>query len=175
MSTDAAMPTPEMPKDWRFRLGVICFVLAFGVHLITVIAAALGASAGTVAAIVGANFAINKILLLAAVGLLGKSGFNYVKSVALGVIGRYAPAQTVGPTRYRIGLVLFVIPVLYGWLSPYLAGVMPAIVTHTVAFGIVGDLLLLVSLLVLGGDFWDKLRALFVREAKIQFPAGEVS
>jgi hypothetical protein len=29
---------------------------------------------------------------------------------------------------------------------------------------------LLVSLFVLGGDFWDKLRALFIGEAKAVFP-----
>jgi hypothetical protein len=33
-----------------------------------------------------------------------------------------------------------------------------------------GDLLLIVSLFILGGDFWDKLRALFVRDAKAVFP-----
>jgi len=30
--------------------------------------------------------------------------------------------------------------------------------------------LLVASLFVLGGDFWDKLRALFVHEARVQFP-----
>jgi hypothetical protein len=34
----------------------------------------------------------------------------------------------------------------------------------------VGDLLLISSLFVLGGDFWDKLRALFVHGAKVQIP-----
>ncbi|HAI46245.1 MAG TPA: hypothetical protein DCM50_05995 [Stenotrophomonas sp.] len=39
---------------------------------------------------------------------------------------------------------------------------------HLVAMS--GDLLLILSLFILGGDFWDKLRALFVREAKAVFP-----
>jgi hypothetical protein len=82
------------------------------------------------------------------------------------VLGRYAPAQTVSPMRYRVGLVLFAIPILFGWLSPYLTGIIPALVTEAVAFGIAGDLLLLVSLIVLGGDFWDKLKALFVYDAR---------
>ena len=33
-----------------------------------------------------------------------------------------------------------------------------------------GDLLLLVSLFVLGGDFWDKLRSLFIHSARAQIP-----
>jgi hypothetical protein len=32
------------------------------------------------------------------------------------------------------------------------------------------DAMFLVSLFVLGGDFWDKLRAIFVREARAVFP-----
>jgi hypothetical protein len=35
------------------------------------------------------------------------------------------------------------------------------------AYAIGGDLLLLASLFVLGGDFWDKIRALFVYSDKI--------
>jgi hypothetical protein len=171
--TGSAALTPEMPKGWRFQLGVICFVAAFGVHVITIVAAAIGASAGTVATIAGVNFAANKILLVVTVGVLGKPGFNYLKSLVFSALGRYAPAQTVGPTRYRIGLVLLAIPILFGWLSPYLTGVVPELVTQAVAFGIAGDLLLLVSLIVLGGDFWDKLKALFIYGARVRMLGEE--
>ncbi len=37
----------------------------------------------------------------------------------------------------------------------------------------VGDLLLVASLFVLGGEFWDKLKSLFVYGAKVQFPASQ--
>jgi hypothetical protein len=33
------------------------------------------------------------------------------------------------------------------------------------------DAAFLASLFLLGGDFWDKLRSLFVREARVTFPA----
>jgi hypothetical protein len=33
-----------------------------------------------------------------------------------------------------------------------------------------GDLMFVASFFVLGGDFWDKLRALFIQGAKAQFP-----
>jgi hypothetical protein len=38
-------------------------------------------------------------------------------------------------------------------------------------YSIANGILLLASILVLGGDFWDKIRALFIREAKVQFPS----
>ena len=42
--------------------------------------------------------------------------------------------------------------------------------TPSLRFSLGIDLLLLASILVLGGDFWDKIRALFIHEAKAQFP-----
>jgi hypothetical protein len=36
--------------------------------------------------------------------------------------------------------------------------------------GVAGDLMFIATLFVLGGDFWDKLRALFVHGAKAQLP-----
>jgi hypothetical protein len=35
---------------------------------------------------------------------------------------------------------------------------------------IASDVIFLVSLFVLGGDFWDKIRSLFVSEARAWFP-----
>jgi len=37
-------------------------------------------------------------------------------------------------------------------------------------YAIAGDVLLLVSLVVLGGDFWDKLRSLFIHSARAVIP-----
>ena len=75
----------------------------------------------------------------------------------------------MGRTRFRIGLAMFLLPLLFGWLTPYVLPVLPDYGAHRFAYGVSGDLLLLASLLMLGGDFWDKLRALFVRDAKVQF------
>jgi hypothetical protein len=59
--------------------------------------------------------------------------------------------------------VLFLVPLLFGWLQPYVTA------SH-LAFNLVGDLMFIVSFFVLGGDFWDKVRALFVHGAKAVFP-----
>jgi len=39
------------------------------------------------------------------------------------------------------------------------------------AANLIGDGLLVSSLFVLGGDFWDKLRGLFIHKAEIKIPA----
>ena len=37
-------------------------------------------------------------------------------------------------------------------------------------YAVGGDLILLASLFVLGGDFWDKIRSLFIHDAEVHFP-----
>lgn len=112
-----------------------------------------------------------KLFLVLAVAIMGKPGFAYLKSLIGGHLRRFAPAATVSPLRYRIGLILFVTVIVLSSIGPYVvptAGSLRMQHPHLVAMA--GDLLMVISLFLLGGDFWDKLRALFVREAKAVFP-----
>ena len=115
------------------------------------------------------------ILLTAAV--LGKAGFNYLTGSLTRALGRFfkkhGPADTVSRTRYRIGLVMFVVPILFGWATPYIISHLPGYDSHPHLYGLPGDVLLVLSLFVLGGDFWDKLRSLFVHGATARFPGKE--
>jgi hypothetical protein len=76
----------------------------------------------------------------------------------------------VSRTRYRIGLALFLIPILTGWLLPYISHMIPGYAEHRYFLLICGDLMFVLSLFVLGGEFWDKIRALFLYDAKAHFP-----
>ena len=85
---------------------------------------------------------------------------------------KYGPPDVVSRTRYRIGLVMFLLPILFGWLAPYVSHLVPLYGAHRIVYAVIGDVLFVVSLFVLGGDFWDKLRALFIHGAKAQIPDG---
>ena len=63
---------------------------------------------------------VPELALLAAVTILGKQGYDYLKGLILRFLKRHVVPREVSPARYRIGLVLFLIPILWGWLSPYL-------------------------------------------------------
>jgi len=79
-----------------------------------------------------------------------------------------ANSQAVVPPpkgRLLFGGAVFVL----GLLCPLLVPLVAASDLPTEWKTVLSGLLLLASLLVLGGDFWDKLRALFVRDAKVQF------
>jgi hypothetical protein len=65
---------------------------------------------------------------------------------------------------------MFCTPLAFAWLSAYLSDWIPGFTEKTALYGICGDLLLLSSLIVLGGDFWDKIRSLFVHDAETHFP-----
>ena len=156
---------------WRLKLGVVLFGLSIvlpvvGVPLIVV----MGLPAASVATVSGVMIAGAEVLGIAAVAVMGKSGFAYIKNRIFGFLKQYGPPAEVSRIRYTIGLVMFAVPVFFGWIAPYATDLIPGYFGNEVTYGIIGDLLLLVSLFVLGGDFWDKLRALFSHGAKAVFP-----
>ena len=61
------------------------------------------------------------------------------------------------------------LPILFGWISVYINNYIPYYSQNSLYYSIVSDLLFIASLIVLGGDFWDKIRALFVYDAAADF------
>ena len=171
-SPNRAASDPGQKK--RLILGVAVWVAGwiFGVSLIPVVNAS-GLADGLKTTLNGVLLiGFPKLFLVIAVAIMGKPGFAYLKSLIAARFRRFAPPATASPVRYRIGLVLFVGVIVLSSVGDYLAAdVIPMRQQHPRLIAMTGDLLLVVSLFLLGGDFWDKLRALFVREARAVFPA----
>lgn len=150
---------------WRFKLGIVIFVLAFAVWLLVPLAAAAGASAASIAALSGVLFVANKILLVLVIAVVGKSGLQRLKQLVLG----YVTARTdeIGPFRHRVGVVLFCLPIFSSLLQPYVDVVWPGVRPDEWWFQLLGDVILIVSFFVLGANFWGKVRALFIRTARV--------
>ncbi|MGD8503463.1 MAG: transporter suffix domain-containing protein, partial [Syntrophobacterales bacterium] len=146
---------------WRLKLGVALFGLSIALPVLGVpLVAAMGLSAATVATVSGALLGGAEVLGIVAVAVMGKSGYAYIKNRVFGFLKQYGPPAEVSRTRYTIGLVMFSVPILFGWVSVYAAKLIPAFTRTPFLYALGGDLLLLASLFVLGGDFWDKVRAL---------------
>ena len=111
-----------------------------------------------------------KIFLIGAIAILGKPGFAYIKGVVMNFFRKVGPPAEVGKWRYRVGLVMFFLPFLTSWILTYFGHVLPGGREATPAYLKGGDVMQILSLFVLGGDFWDKLRSLFIRQAKAVFP-----
>ncbi|MBO9329013.1 transporter suffix domain-containing protein [Achromobacter xylosoxidans] len=150
---------------WRFKCGIALFILAFALWFLIPIAAALDVPGPRIAALTGTIFIANKVLLLTCVAVMGKEGFQQLKAIVFGHAKRLAPVQKVGPVRHAIGLAMFLIPILTSMLEPYVDQLWPGLRPNMWQLQVLGDVMLIASFFVLGGDFWSKLRALFVRTA----------
>jgi len=64
-------------------------------------------------------FGIPQAVTLMAIALVGKAGFIFLKQIIFARVRRLAPAQTVSRARYRVGLVMFVLPFLLAFITPY--------------------------------------------------------
>ena len=162
----------EIPvaAGWRFKLGAALFALSLlGPPVVIPLIATLGFSTALIATISGGILVGAEVFLVVAAAVMGKSGYNYIKSRTFGLLKQYGPPKEVSKARYNIGLAIFVIPILFGWLAPYAGSYIPGYQEMAITYAVVGDLLLLFSLFVLGGEFWDKLRALFIHDAKVKF------
>jgi hypothetical protein len=164
--------TEKEPKGWRMSVAIVLVAMSFGSTALIPFVTGSSLSTEMKATVSGLLvFGIPQVFMLMAVALIGKAGLNYLKRRLFGVLKGFAPAQEVSRGRYRLGLVLFVLPFILAFLTPYVVTHLPALSERGFVLGLVGDAVLLTSLFVLGGDFWDKLRALFVYDAKVHYPS----
>ncbi len=155
----------------QFIIGGIVFALGFLSPLLIplVLMLPLPAAWKTVLATELA-FGIPEIMAFIAVVIMGREGFQDLKRMLWGFLKRAAPPDRVGRVRYRIGLVMFTLPLLFAWLGPYLEHWMPDRGVHNPFLLVCSDFLFMCSLFVLGGQFWEKLRALFIWQASNKIP-----
>jgi uncharacterized membrane protein YesL len=109
-----------------------------------------------------------EILMFPAVALMGKENFDRIVSRVKGVV----LAGRVSRIRYTVGLVLLIGTIAYAWLATYVPGLMPSDPSARLWANLALDLVLAASLFVLGGEFWDKLRSLFLYDAKVIVPSA---
>ncbi len=99
--------------------------------------------------------------LLAGVSVLGRPGFDWLKGRLFGLWK--AP---VGPQRHSLGITLFLLSGLLAWLAPYAAFLFELPLKTLLICALTADLIFILSMLLLGGEFWDKLQALLKRGEK---------
>lgn len=163
-------PATKKPPKNRLIWGAAVFISGFLSPLLIPLVVNSALSTGLKTLISGLlAFGIPELFLIVAAGILGKEGFNYLKRYLLVLLKIYGPPDTVTKARYTIGLIMFFIPIIIALFLPYLFNYFTFISENYLVISICSDVILILSLFVLGGDFWDKLRGLFIRTARIQF------
>lgn len=156
--------------SWRLKAGVALFILSILIPLIGVLlVTALDFSMTFAASISGALLLGGEIVGILAVAVMGKDGYTFVKGRVFKFLKKYRPPGEVSRIRYNLGLVMFSVPILFGWVSIYAAKWLPSFINNPIPFAVGGDILLLASLFVLGGNFWDKIQALFTYDSEVLF------
>ncbi len=167
-----SVPAVAAPGKGRMYLGIAVFALGWILALALVPVVNGSELSTSVRATLNTLLVVGfpKIFLVAAIAIMGKPGFAIMKSAVFGFFKQFGPPAEVGPWRYRLGLGMFLLPFVLGLLLTYIGPVLPGGAAAIRSYEMATDVLQVLSLFVLGGDFWDKVRALFVRDAKAQFP-----
>ncbi|HPQ81234.1 MAG TPA: hypothetical protein PLZ86_05865 [bacterium] len=166
------LPTADMkPPSARLIWGGGFFILAWILPLFIPLVIASDLSAEVKTALSGFMLiGLPEVATLIAVAILGKPGFNWLKVRIFALIKRAAPSAKVGRTRYYAGIAIFVALLVLTTVEPYVADFVPGLETHRRFYTGAADIVFVVTLFILGGDFWDKLRSLFSYDAKAHFP-----
>ena len=172
--TSTTQSAELLAVGWRFRVGVAIFVAGFAAPLAIPLVTSSDLPTAWKTAVSGAlAVGVPEIAMVVVAAVMGREGFARLKNQFGRFLRKYGPPEQVGRTRYRMGLVMFTLPLLLAWLGPYLGHHVPGYGGHRLLWAIGGDLVFVASFFVLGGEFWDKLRALFVHGARAVFPSRE--
>ena len=175
--TQTATSKNEQPRaGWRLRLGLTILIVGWLSPLLIPIVTRTSLATEWKTIISGLlAVGIPEVFTVAAIAIMGKDGYNLIKNRIFSFLKKHGPPDRVSLTRYRIGLVMFVLPVLFGWLGPYGAHLIPGYESHGLAVNLTGDVMFVASIFVLGGDFWDKIRSLFIHNDRVDIhtPGGD--
>ena len=161
---DTAPEKPDIPKT-RLYMGTAVFIAGQCAPLLVPVVISMDLSTEWTTILSGALLAgIPEIAILGAIAILGKEGFAYLKSRVKGVFKRFIP-DTVSRTRFRVGISIFLFTMFGGWIAPYILLLLELPRTTILPIAITGDVLFILSIVILGGGFWDKLRGLVTYSA----------
>ena len=168
--------TDEGSVHWRMSLALPLWVGGFFLPLAIPLVAVLSLPVATKTALSGLLiFGLPQLLTVIAIAIVGKSGFHYLMEQLFGAAKKLGPRAHVSRLRYRIGLVMLFLPLAVSLLEPYLTLLVVREPMPHWVFGAVEDTLFLTSFFVLGGEFWDKVKALFIYDATVVLPAASAS
>ena len=156
----SAPPAPR--KDWRFYAGMTAMALAVIMPLSALVVPVLGLSTTQSALLAGVLLAGGpEVLCILAVALLGKEAFLYFAHRAKTALRRAVIDQPASKARYYTGLVVILVE-LAGRAHVYAYA--PALTPQgdaRIYLLAATDLAFVVSVFLMGGEFWEKVRRIF--------------
>lgn len=164
---EGAMFVPEGCTHGRMSVAGALWIGGFFLPLAIPLVASLPLPAVTKATLsVLLVFGLPQLLTVIAIAIVGKPGFHYLMEQLSRAAKRLEPAAHVSRSRYRVGLVMLFLPLAIALLDAHIT--LPVVHEGLPQwlYAAINDSLFLTSFFVLGGEFWDKVKALFIYEAR---------
>lgn len=167
------MPADAPPAaNWRFHAGVAVLIISCVMPLGALVVPFLGLDTATSAMLAGGLAAgVPEILSLISIALMGRENFNRLVGMAKNAFIAAVLRRPASKLRYYIGLAACLLSIVPLYLYGYAPHLMPEQTRVWALIG--GDVVFIVSLFVMGGEFWAKFRRLVVWEGVV--PADESS
>ena len=165
--------TEEPPNPGiRFYIGLIIFLLSFLMLPTGLFLRHYVSQHFWHAFVLGIFWACAPVMKISSVAILGKPSYLWIKYKFWHIFVKVTRPHEVSRTRYTIGLIMFCIPLVSNYVMSFAPQIIAKAYHIHLIVNICLDALFICSVFVLGGDFWDKLRALFVYIAKVKFEDG---
>jgi hypothetical protein len=159
----------DLKKDWKFYTGVTFLILSCILPLIGL--AIPFFDIHPVISVPVAGFLMlggPEIMIIIAASFLGKNAYHYYRNKFLKFFKRKKPIKphVISATRYYVGLSLFFGSLIPMYLNGYAPQIMPKNELGKYLFLVSADLVFVISFFVLGADFWEKYKSLFIWQTK---------
>ena len=106
-------------------------------------------------------FGIPEVLMISAIAVMGKEAWEWIKSKLWSGLEFVSP-QRVSKTRYYVGVVLFSVCLIEGAVELNSTYIQNWIEKDSTTFQWVMNILFASSFFIAGGEFWDKIRSIFI-------------
>lgn len=162
-----ALKEIKLKKDWKYYSGLICLALSFFLPLLGFLIPFLKLpSTITVGIITFLTIGGPEVMILAGSVLLGKDGFRYYRNKIFLLFKRKTKPKPVSKIRYYTGLTIWILSVFPLYINAYFSEIMPQQKYAKNAILISADLIFVISFFILGGNFWEKFKKLFIWDGK---------
>jgi hypothetical protein len=168
------IPLTQPPDPgFRFYLGLGVFIISFFMLPVGLFLQRYAPDQFWKAFTLSIFWGSGPILKLISVGILGKASYVWIKYKFWHLFVKVIRPHQVSRLRYSIGLFMFCLPIIPTYIISYAPRFFLQAYHWRLSINIFIDTVFIISLFVLGGDFWDKLRALFSYTAKARFEQEE--
>lgn len=155
-----------MTKDWKFYTGMVFLALSIAFPLLGFLVPLFNFPPAISALIIGA-FVVGgpEVMMILAVAFLGKNMVHFFKEKFFRFFKNRKFKESVSKFRYYFGLTIMILSGAPLYFSVYFTDLVSEdkSVRYIILLG--ADVLFVISFFIIGSDFWEKFKRLFIWES----------